>query len=518
MLGIANPDGIGTDTSPGAYGVGDPFAFPMQSVEVVLPAARRPAPRRQRQQLSRATTPATPAPLTTPNWSCWTWSHGRAAAPSRHDATVIGHRGASGYRPEHTLAAYELAIRQCADFIEPDLVSTRDGVLVARHENEISGTTNIASRPEFAGRRTTKVIDGVSITGWFTEDFTLAELRTLRAIERLPDVRPQNTAFNGLYVIPTLDEVVDLARRSRTCDGKPVGVYPETKHPTYFDSIGLSLEEPLLPRWWPTGTPTGSDPVIIQSFETANLRELDRLTRGRPRPARQLLRRPLRSASPPATPGPTPTSSPAPGWPTSPPTPTASALCKDVMIPRRADGTLGAPTGVIRAAHKAAASSSTGGRSVGRTSSSPPSSAAAPTPTRPVTSSARSKCSSPPAWTASSPTTPTSASPPSPTDAADSACSVASLDRAALVAVDHADDQRREHPPPALVRLLAGDGGRGKRCQDGCHWSHRGRQPTAEQPGTSAQEGQGGQARVSLASQHVFVPSVGLTLHRRGIG
>ena len=148
--------------------------------------------------------------------------------------------GSSGTRPEHTLASYEQAILACADYIEPDLVSTKDGVLVARHEPEISGTTDVATQPGVRRRcKTTKMIDGVAVTGWFTEDFTLAELRTLRAVERLPGVRPANTAFNGLYRIPTFDEVLDLARHSRTCDGRPVGVYPETKHPTYFDDQGL---------------------------------------------------------------------------------------------------------------------------------------------------------------------------------------------------------------------------------------------------------------------------------------
>ena len=171
---------------------------------------------------------------------------------------MIGHRGASGYRPEHTLAAYGLAIAQCADFIEPDLVSTGDGVLVARHENEIGGTTDVASHPEFAARRTTKMIDGVSVTGWFAEDFTLAELQTLRARERLPAVRPANTAFDGQFEVPSFQQVIDLARRSRTCDGRPVGIYPETKHPSYFDGIGLSLEEPLVETLRaPTATATG---------------------------------------------------------------------------------------------------------------------------------------------------------------------------------------------------------------------------------------------------------------------
>jgi glycerophosphoryl diester phosphodiesterase len=187
---------------------------------------------------------------------------------------VIGHRGASGYRPEHTLAAYELAIDLGADFIEPDLVSTKDGVLVARHENEISGTTDVANRPEFANRKKTKLIDGVEFTGWFTEDFTLAELKTLRAKERLPQFR--STAFDGLYQIPTLQEVINLAKRKSAQTGRQIGIYPETKHPTYHDSIGLSLEEPLVRILKANGYTKPSDPVFIQSFEIANLKELNR--------------------------------------------------------------------------------------------------------------------------------------------------------------------------------------------------------------------------------------------------
>ncbi|HEV2797915.1 MAG TPA: glycerophosphodiester phosphodiesterase [Nocardioides sp.] len=191
------------------------------------------------------------------------------AVPSLVEPIVIGHRGASGYRPEHTLAAYELAIEQGADYIEPDLVSTKDGVLVARHENEIGGTTDVADHPEFADRRTTKTIDGRPVTGWFTEDFTYKELRTLRAKERLPLVRPDNTAYDGQERIPTLDDVIKLARR------EGVGIYPETKHPTYFDAIGLSLEEPLVAALEKRHWDDADDPVIIQSFETANLRDLD---------------------------------------------------------------------------------------------------------------------------------------------------------------------------------------------------------------------------------------------------
>ncbi|PZF93087.1 glycerophosphodiester phosphodiesterase [Micromonospora deserti] len=190
---------------------------------------------------------------------------------------VIGHRGASGYRPEHTLEAYRLAIRQGADYIEPDLVATRDGVLVARHENEISGTTDVAARPEFAARKTTKTIDGVAVTGWFTEDFTLAELRTLRAKERLPRVRVANTAFDGRFEVPTFQEVVDLARAEGRARGRTIGVYPETKHPTYFASIGLPLEEPLVDVLRRNKLTHRNSPVIIQSFETANLRKLDKM-------------------------------------------------------------------------------------------------------------------------------------------------------------------------------------------------------------------------------------------------
>jgi glycerophosphoryl diester phosphodiesterase len=192
---------------------------------------------------------------------------------------VIAHRGASGYRPEHTLAAYRLAIRMGADYVEPDLVSTKDGVLVARHENEISGTTDVASHPEFADRRTTKTIDGQRVTGWFTEDFTLAELKTLRAKERLPDVRPDNTRYDGRFEVPTLHEVLELVEQESRRRGQVVGVYPETKHPTYFDSIGLSLEEPLVETLRRHGLNRPNAQVFVQSFETRNLRELDRRLR-----------------------------------------------------------------------------------------------------------------------------------------------------------------------------------------------------------------------------------------------
>ena len=184
---------------------------------------------------------------------------------------MIGHRGSAAYRPEHTLASYQLAIDMGADYIEPDLVSTKDHVLVARHENDITGTTDVASHPEFMNRRKVKVVDGGKpIDGWFTEDFTLAELKTLRATERLPDLRPANTAFNGLYQIPTFQEVIDLAKR------EGVGIYPETKHPTYFDSIGLSLEEPLVQTLRANGLDKPNADVFVQSFEVSNLQELSK--------------------------------------------------------------------------------------------------------------------------------------------------------------------------------------------------------------------------------------------------
>jgi glycerophosphoryl diester phosphodiesterase len=202
---------------------------------------------------------------------------------------VIAHRGASGYLPEHTLAAYALAIELGADFIEPDLVMTKDGVLVARHENEISGTTDVADRPEFAARKTTKTIDGTEVTGWFTEDFTLAEMQTLRARERLPELRPANTRFDGALTVPTFDEVLALvqalnqqrwqvASAAERQHFTPIGVYPETKHPTYFASIGLPLEAPLVTLLDRYGYRGSDAPVFIQSFEVGNLQRLATLT------------------------------------------------------------------------------------------------------------------------------------------------------------------------------------------------------------------------------------------------
>ena len=354
LLRIANPDRIGMATAPGAYGVQDPFSFPLQSVEsvLVLEDGRIVVANDNNYPGSNGRVPGTPDNT---ELIMLDPSGGR----DRHDdederddgALVIGHRGASGYRPEHTLAAYELAIIQCADFIEPDLVPTKDRVLVARHENEISGTTDVSARPEFASRRATKLIDGVSTTGWFTEDFTLAELRTLRAKERLPAVRPQNTSFDGLYQVPTFEEVVQLAQHSRTCDGEPVGLYPETKHPTYFDGLGLSMEEEVVRVLERNGFRGPKAPVYIQSFEVANLKNLSTMTdlrlvqlincsgrpydftvAGDPRTYADLVTRSgLRDVSRYAS---------------------GIGVCKDVLIPRTASGALGTPSSVIAEAHR----------------------------------------------------------------------------------------------------------------------------------------------------------------------
>jgi glycerophosphoryl diester phosphodiesterase len=208
---------------------------------------------------------------------------------ARHVPIVIGHRGASGYVPEHTLASYFIAIQDGADYVEPDLVMTKDGVLVARHENEIGGTTNVAEHPEFASRHLTKVIDGTSVTGWFTEDFTLAELKTLRARERIPEVRPGNTRFDGQFEIPTFEEILalvhgveeqrdTLARQLGRPAPQRIGVYPETKHPTYFAGLGLAMEELLVRTLERHGYTGRQGLAYIQSFEVGNLKALARMT------------------------------------------------------------------------------------------------------------------------------------------------------------------------------------------------------------------------------------------------
>lgn len=191
---------------------------------------------------------------------------------------VTAHRGASALRPEHTLASYRKAIEDGADIVEPDLVATKDGVLVARHENEIGGTTNVADAAQFASRKTTKTIDGIPVTGWFTEDFTLAELKSLRAKERIPANRPANTAYDGQLEVPTLQEVIDLVKQESTARNKVIGIYPETKHPSYFKSIGLPLEKRLVDQLVASGYRGKGAAVFIQSFEVANLKQLRGMT------------------------------------------------------------------------------------------------------------------------------------------------------------------------------------------------------------------------------------------------
>lgn len=184
---------------------------------------------------------------------------------------VIGHRGAAGYLPDHTLEGYKKAIDLGADFIEPDLVATQDGVLVARHEPNITATTDVSLRPEFAARKTKKIVDGVEVEGWFASDFTLAELKTLRAIQPLADRDPQ---FDGQFQIPTLVEVLDLAKGESAKIGRTVGVYPETKHPTFHSALGLALEDRLLALLSRYGYTSKESPIIVQSFEVVSLKYL----------------------------------------------------------------------------------------------------------------------------------------------------------------------------------------------------------------------------------------------------
>jgi glycerophosphoryl diester phosphodiesterase len=258
-----------------------------------------------------------------------------------HDVPiVIAHRGASGYRPEHTLAAYELAIEMGADYIEPDIVATRDGVLVVRHENEISGTTDVAAHPAFTSRHTTKVIDGARVSGWFVEDFTLAELKTLRAKERLPELRPRNTTHDGRYEVPTLQQVIDLVRSTEARVGRRIGIYPETKHPSYFESIGLALEGRLIELLRENAYEDEHAPVFIQSFETTSLRKLSTMTH---LPLIQLLDAGARASN---------LVSPA-GLGGIARYAAGIGVHKDLIVPRDAEARLLAPTTLIHDAHAA---------------------------------------------------------------------------------------------------------------------------------------------------------------------
>jgi glycerophosphoryl diester phosphodiesterase len=272
---------------------------------------------------------------------------------NRRSPIVIGHRGASGYQPEHTLASYELAARMGADFIEPDLVVTKDGTLVCRHEPEIGTTTEVAGHPEFASRKTTKMLDGIAVTGWFAEDFTLAELKTLRAVERLPQIRQHNTLYNGRYEIPTFQEVLDLRDRLSDELRRTLGVYPETKHPTFFQKAGLPLEPRLLEILRRNRLNQPNAPVFVQSFEVTNLKQLrDAGLRTR---SVQLLS---------ATGEPFDTTAAGSG-PTYADLSTPDGLRgiasyaqgigpeKQQVIPLKADGTLGSPTTLVTDAHRA---------------------------------------------------------------------------------------------------------------------------------------------------------------------
>jgi glycerophosphoryl diester phosphodiesterase len=262
---------------------------------------------------------------------------------------VIAHRGASGYRPEHTPAAYRLAAELGADYLEPDLVATLDGVLVCRHENEISGTTDVADHPVFADRKITKIVDGAAMTGWFVEDFTYAELRSLRARERMPALRAGNTAYDGLETIPTFDEVVALARQESQRLGRPIGVLPEIKHPAYFRRVGLPLEELLTERILTLGL--RHDEIMVQSFEPTSLRRLSVMTRV---PLVQLVNSEsapndfLRSGD-----GRTFADLIEPAGLREIST-YAQVLAphKDLVIPRRSDGSLGEPTALVDQAHR----------------------------------------------------------------------------------------------------------------------------------------------------------------------
>jgi glycerophosphoryl diester phosphodiesterase len=255
---------------------------------------------------------------------------------------VIAHRGASGYRPEHTLASYRLAIALGADYVEPDLVPTKDGVLVARHEAQIGRTTNVARRGEFADRLTTKHVDGHEVTGWFVEDFTLAELKSLRAIERLPELRPRNTRFDGRYDVPTFDEILGLVAAESERLGREVGVYPEIKHPSYFAGLGLPTEELLLDTLAVHGYADPTSPVFLQCFEPASLQWLRSRTglplvqlveaTGPHREQRDLVTSTgLRRVA---------------GWAD------AVGVAKDLVLPRHpATGTIGDPSSLVADAH-----------------------------------------------------------------------------------------------------------------------------------------------------------------------
>lgn len=267
--------------------------------------------------------------------------------------TIVAHRGTSGYRPEHTLGSYQLALDMGAHVIEQDVVPTKDGHLVCRHENDITATTDVAAHPEFASRKTTKSVDGVSLTGWFTEDFTLAELKTLRAKERIPGTRQRNTLYDGRWDVPTLEEVFRWADRQGRERGRRVWLHIETKHPTYFRKLGLGLEEPLAKLLRTYGRHKKNSPNFLQSFEPSSLQRLNKLVgpplvvllstassrpwdfveAGDPRTVADLIKPEGLK------------------WMASFAQGIGPTL--DLIIPKKADGSLGTPTTLVKDAHKA---------------------------------------------------------------------------------------------------------------------------------------------------------------------
>ncbi|MFE0173133.1 glycerophosphodiester phosphodiesterase [Streptomyces sp. NPDC059002] len=267
--------------------------------------------------------------------------------------TVVAHRGTSGYRPEHTLGSYQLALDMGAHVIEQDVVPTKDGHLVCRHENDITATTDVSAHPEFASRKTTKSVDGVSLTGWFTEDFTLAELKTLRAKERIPGTRQRNTLYDGRWDVPTLEEVLKWADQQGRRRGRPVWLHIETKHPTYFRKLGLGLEEPLAKLLRRYGRHKKNSANFLQSFEpsslqrlaklvsaprvvllsTANSRPWDFVEAGDPRTVADLIKPEGLTWMAGFAQGIGPT--------------------LDLIIPKKADGSLGTPTTLVKDAHAA---------------------------------------------------------------------------------------------------------------------------------------------------------------------
>jgi glycerophosphoryl diester phosphodiesterase len=276
---------------------------------------------------------------------------------------VIGHRGASGYVPEHTLASYFLAIQYGADCVEPDLVMTRDGVLIARHENELGGTTDVAAQRQFAARRTTKRVDGTPVTGWFSEDFTLRELKTLRARERIPDLRPGNARFDGQFEIATFEELLALvqgvegqraarARQLGLAPPAPVGLYPEIKHASYFATLGLAMQAPLLALLGQYGYQGRDRRVWLQSFEVSFLQTLSGMTRlplvqlieDRGAPFDLTVAQDARTYADLIS---------AQGLKEIARYAQAIGPAKSLVIPRNADGTLGVPTTLVADAHAA---------------------------------------------------------------------------------------------------------------------------------------------------------------------